>query len=131
MLVAALSASGLHPEGLSGQDAATLADLQATNEAVTRQRSLEDEPESASDADAATGDLAAVSGPSGAHGAVESIMHPASSGTTRPSLMHGGPLEQVDSPASGSGGSSPEAAALTTGTTRKRRREELVIAAPQ
>lgn len=125
MLVAALSASGLHPEGLSGQDAAALADLQATNEAVTRQRSLEDEPESASDADAATGDLAA--GQSRVHGAVDSMMHPAGSGI-RPSLIHGGTLDHVDSP--GSGRSSPEVAALT-GTTRKRRREELVIAAPQ
>lgn len=51
MLVAALSASGLSHEGITGQDAAALADLQATNEAVVRQRSLEDEPESASDAD--------------------------------------------------------------------------------
>lgn len=52
MLVVALSASGLRHEGLSGQDAAALADLRATNEAVARQRSLEDgaEPESASDA---------------------------------------------------------------------------------
>ena len=53
MLVAMLPASGLQREGLFGHDAATLADLQAANEAVTRQRSLEDEPESASDSDAA------------------------------------------------------------------------------
>ena len=49
MLMAALSGSGLNHKGLSGSDAAALADLRATNEAVALQRTMEDRPESISD----------------------------------------------------------------------------------
>lgn len=107
MLVAALSASGLRHEGLSGQDAAALADLRATNEAVARQRSLEDDPESASDAAEEPADGAGL----GRGGAAAVPTREAGSVASSASAA---------APAA----ASPSEASPTAPATRKRRRNE-------